>query len=209
MTSTGRTARWGLFGGTFNPPHVAHLAIAEAMGQALDLERVVWMPAATSPFKQGNADAVAPEHRLAMVKLAIAGNPRFVVSDLEIRRAGVSYTIDTVEAMRAAHPEPALVLLMGGDSLAGFERWHRWHDLLRHVTLGVYRRPGDGLSADLRELPEDLRAAVTVVDAPDMDLSSTQLRKRVSEGHTIRYMIPEALRKYLDEHGLYKNRAQA
>ncbi|MEL7361187.1 MAG: nicotinate-nucleotide adenylyltransferase [Bacteroidota bacterium] len=203
------TARLGLFGGTFNPPHIAHLAVAEAMGEALGLDRVLWMPAATSPFKQGDPASVAPEHRLAMVELAVRDNPRFEASDLEIRRAGVSYTVDTVEALRAARPSQALVLLLGGDSLAGFTRWHRWEALLAQVTLGVYRRPGDGLSEDLHELPASVRAKVTTVEAPRLDISSTQLRKRVSEVRTIRYMVPEALRKYIDKHSLYKIRAQA
>ncbi|MEM8600407.1 MAG: nicotinate (nicotinamide) nucleotide adenylyltransferase [Bacteroidota bacterium] len=203
------TTRLGLFGGTFNPPHIAHLAVAEALGEALDLEQVLWMPAATSPFKRDDPATVPAQHRLAMVQLATAGNPRFAVSDLEVRRAGVSYTVDTVEAIRGANPEQTLVLLLGGDSLASITRWHRWEDLVAQVPLAVYRRPDDGLGEELRELPTAVRTRVTVVDAPRLDLSSTQLRKSVAEGRSIRYLVPEALRKYIDKHGLYKNRAQA
>lgn len=198
-------SRLGLFGGTFNPPHLAHLAIAEAMGDALGLEQVLWMPAAASPFKVGDPAAVSAEHRLAMVRLATADNPRFAVSDLELRRAGVSYTVDTVEALREAQPDRALTLLLGGDSLASFTRWHRWEDLLATVRIAVYARPGSTLA----DLPEAVRARTTFVEAPALDLSSTVLRKRLMEGQTIRYLVPEALRSYIAQHGLYQKRATA
>ncbi|HLA64868.1 MAG TPA: adenylyltransferase/cytidyltransferase family protein, partial [Rhodothermales bacterium] len=116
--AAGRAERLGLFGGSFNPPHVAHLAVAEAAAEAAGLDRVVWMPAATPPHKRTSADLADAGHRLAMTRLAVRGNARFLVSDLELTRGGVSYTVDTLRALHAAHPGTEWALVLGGDSLA-------------------------------------------------------------------------------------------
>ncbi|MDX1532260.1 MAG: nicotinate-nucleotide adenylyltransferase [Rhodothermales bacterium] len=190
--------RLGLFGGSFNPPHLAHLAVAEAAREQADLDRVLWLPAATSPFKQGEA-LPAPEHRLAMTRLAVEGNPAFGVSDVEVRRGGVSYTVDTVRAVQAAHPEAALFLLLGGDGLAGFRQWRAWEELLGRVRLLVYRRPG---SAD-PPLDGALRDRVSFLDAPPLGLSSTYVRGLLRAGRSARYLVPDAVLRYAEAHGLY------
>ena len=189
-----------LFGGSFNPPHVGHLAVAEAAAEAAGLDRVVWMPAATNPHKRAATDVASPEHRLEMARLATAGNARFEVSDLEVRRGGASYTVDTVRQLQAEHPEAELALLLGGDSLAGFPTWHEADELLGRVRLVVYRRPG----ADEGDVPARVLARTTFVEAPPLDLSASLVRARLRAGRTVRYLVPDAVRAYVERHGLYR-----
>ena len=191
---------FALFGGSFNPPHVAHLAVAEAAAEAAGLDRVLWMPAATSPHKQGDPGGVSAEHRLAMTRLAVAGNPRFAVDDAEVRRGGVSYTVDTLRALRAARPEADLVLVLGGDSLAGLSTWREPEAILALARLVVYRRPG----SDEAGVPPEVLDRVRFVDAPPLDLSSTVLRRRLAAGRTVRYLVPDAVLAYAEAHGLYR-----
>ncbi len=190
--------RVGIFGGSFNPPHVAHLALAEAARDQGGLDRVVWIPAATPPHKQ-RQNLPAAEHRLAMTRLAVAGNGAFVVSDLEIERAGVSYTVDTVRALQAAYPDVAFHLLLGGDSLAQFGAWVEPEEIARRVPLIVYPRPG----ADLSRVAPSLMARVTLLDRPLLDPSSTALRGLLRAGRSVRYLVPDAVLAYIAEHGLY------
>ena len=190
-----------LFGGSFNPPHLAHLAVAEACVEAAGLDRVLWMPAATSPFKQGDPSLAPAETRLRMVQAAIAGNDRFAASDLEVTRNGVSYTVDTVRQLRADGHED-LALVVGGDSLAGFPRWREAEAIARMARLLVYLRPGDAV--DLSGLPDWLATAVTIVDGPALDLSSTEIRARIGARRTVRYLVPDAVRAVIEAEGLYR-----
>ena len=190
--------RVGIFGGSFNPPHVAHLAVAEAARDGLALDRVVWIPAATPPHKQ-HLNLTSPEHRLAMTRLAVADNEAFVVSDMEIGRAGVSYTVETVRALQDANPEVDFHLLVGGDSFAQFHTWVEPDEIARRVSLVVYPRPG----ADLSEVTPSLMARATVLDRPLLDPSSTALRRLLRTGRSARYLVPDAVLAYIAEHGLY------
>jgi nicotinate-nucleotide adenylyltransferase len=191
--------RLGVFGGTFSPPHVAHLAVAEAAREQGRLDRVLWVPAAVSPFKQGEATP-APEHRLEMTRLATADHPAFEVSDVEVARGGVSYTVDTLAALADAHPKAELYLVLGGDSLASFPRWREPERILALARLLVYRRPGDGLAA----LPEGLAERTTFVEAPGIKLASTEVRALIRAGRSARYLVPEPVRTYIRAHGLYR-----
>ena len=188
----------GLFGGSFNPPHVGHLVVAEACRQGAGLEGVVWMPAATSPHKQGDPQMAPAASRLAMARAATAGNEHFSVSDLEVERRGVSYTVDTVRALSGPRD---LALIVGGDSLAGFTRWKDPEAIVECARLVVYRRPGDGV--DLEGLPGWLRDAVTVVDGPGLEVSSTEVRNRIGAGQTVRYLVPDPVLEVVRAHGLY------
>ena len=192
-----------LFGGSFNPPHLGHLAVAEAVADAVGLDQVCWMPAATPPHKQDDETLASAAHRLAMTRLAIEGNPRFVVSDLELRRGGTSYTVDTLRHLRADRPDADLYLILGGDSLAAFSTWREPEAILDLARLLVYQRPG---SAEATVSPAIL-ARTTVVEAPLLHLSSTTLRARIAAGQTVRYLVPEAVRVYIAAHGLYREGA--
>lgn len=190
----------GLFGGSFNPPHLGHLAVAEACADAVGLNRVIWMPAATAPHKQNDPDLASAEDRLEMVRLAISGNPRFVVSDLEIRRGGVSYTLETVRHLKATYPGEDLALLLGGDSLNYFPSWRAPQAILELARLIVYQRPG----SLLEEAPDWVLDRTTVVEGIPLHLSSTHLRSRIALGRTIRYLVPDAVRQLVAERGLYQ-----
>jgi nicotinate-nucleotide adenylyltransferase len=190
--------RVGLFGGSFNPPHLAHLALAEAARDQMGLDRVVWMPAAVPPHKQ-HRHLPAGEHRLEMTRRAIEGNPAFVVSDLEIAREGVSYTIDTIRTLQEAFPETDFHLLLGGDSLAQFETWAQPEDIVRRVPLVVYPRPGSTIAG----VSAYVMARVTVLDRPLLDPSSTAIRRLMRAGRSVRYLVPDAVLAYAAEHELY------
>jgi nicotinate-nucleotide adenylyltransferase len=186
----------GIFGGSFNPPHIGHLAVAETCREAAGLDRVVWMPAWTPPHKQDDPGLASPSTRLAMVKAAIASNDHFDVSTLEVERRGVSYTVDTVRAL-----EGDLALIIGGDSLAGFEGWREPRAIVERARLVVYRRPGDNL--DLEVLPDWLRDAVTIVEGPGLEVSSTEIRTRLAAGKTVRYLVPDPVLEVVRGEGLY------
>ncbi|MEO0557319.1 MAG: nicotinate-nucleotide adenylyltransferase [Bacteroidota bacterium] len=189
-----------LFGGSFNPPHVGHLAVAEACADAGGLDTVLWMPAATAPHKQDDPTLASAEDRLEMVRLAIQGNPRFEASDLEIQRGGVSYTLATVRRLAGRYPGEDLVVILGGDSLNYFPSWRNPHGILELARLMVYRRPG----SELANAPDWVRRRTTVVDGIPLHLSSTHIRNRIAQGQTVRYLIPEAVRQLVEAKGLYQ-----
>lgn len=190
--------RVGLFGGSFNPPHLAHLIIAELVCEQAHLDQVLWIPCYSPPHKD-EQELVAPHHRLAMVRLAIEGNPAFAVSDVEIRRGGRSYTIDTIRELQAHHPDWEFLLILGEDSLRTFHTWRAPEEIVQRVPLLVYRRPG--VSAH----PVDPRflARATFVEAPLLEISATEVRQRCRQGRSIRYLVPEAVRQYILENHLY------
>lgn len=191
--------RVGIFGGSFNPPHTAHLIVAEWVRDAEGLDRVLWMPAARPPHKP-DAALVSAGHRLAMTRLATRDHPAFAVSDLEIRRGGVSYTLDTVRALQSAHPADTFALILGGDSLRDFASWHRPDEIIARVPLVVYDRPG----ADRSHVPERFLERTRFVDAPLLEISGTTIRARRRAGRSIRYLVPDAVRTYIETHGLYR-----
>lgn len=194
--------RVGLFGGSFDPIHYGHLAIAEEARVALHLDQVIFIPAAQQPFKTGQHAADA-QMRLAMVQLACASNPAFAVSPIEIERSGPSYTIVTLEVLRPAI-SGELFLIIGADSAADLPRWHdaaRLADLARIVLIG---RPG--VVPDLEALQVALPALsnrLIVLPGPQIALSSTQLRSRAAAGLSLRYLTPDPVVEYLLEHRPY------
>ncbi|HYE57118.1 MAG TPA: nicotinate-nucleotide adenylyltransferase, partial [Rhodothermales bacterium] len=191
--------RWGLFGGAFDPPHLGHLIVAETIREVLGLERVVWMVAARPPHKLGRA-VTDFEQRLAMVQAAIAGNPGFEVSDLEAQRFEAtgqpSYTVDTLRALHAAQPDVRWALLMGEDQYAAFATWRDPNEITRMADLVVYRRTGATAAPEVQA-----HFAARIVEAGRVDVSSTELRARVREGRSLRYLVPEAVRAYVEAHG--------
>ncbi|MFO7273462.1 MAG: nicotinate-nucleotide adenylyltransferase [Bacillota bacterium] len=199
-------ARVAILGGTFDPIHLGHLAAAQGVLYRTGVERVVFLPNREPPHKQGQPVTPA-EHRAAMVRLAIADNPAFAFSDLELRRPGPSYTIDTVRALAAEHPDWELALIVGLDSLLEIRTWREWEALLASTDFFVVTRPGYDLAAAhrlLAELGPRLSARVRLLEIPGVAVASADLRRLAAEGYPLRYLVPDPVARYIAEHGLYR-----
>jgi nicotinate (nicotinamide) nucleotide adenylyltransferase len=192
----------GIFGGTFDPIHHGHLAIAEEAREALGLEVVRFVPAAASPFKP-DVTATQPAHRLAMVEAAIAGNPRFEVSPLELDRPGPSYTVDTLEATAAEGVDPWLIV--SSEALAGLPRWRDPARILELARVAVVPRAGfDPLGAAwVREQFAGREDRFTFLPGPLLPISGSVVRRRAAAGRSVRYLVPEAVAVYIARNRLY------
>ena len=187
----------GILGGTFDPPHNGHLVVAEFARAELGLKKVLFLPAASPPHK--TQDVVSPAaHRLEMVRLAVSGNAGFVVDDREIQRGGVSYTVDTLEELTSEGRFGALVLLIGEDNMRDFSTWKNPSRISTLSRIVVMTRPGFALEEETRS-----RYQMTVCSVPEIGISARDIRRRVSEGRSIRYLVPEPVASYIAEHGLY------
>jgi nicotinate-nucleotide adenylyltransferase len=198
--------RIGILGGTFNPPHLAHLICAQEAYLQLELDRVVWMPARIPPHKAVE-DEPGPEHRLELCRLAVQDDQqRFEVSDLEVARGGSSYTVDTLEELHSRAPDSELFLIVGGDIAAGLPEWREPERVLSFATLAVAQRRGTSLTA-VEEALRGLRGGerARFFDMPTVGLSSTEIRRRVRAGTPIKYLVPEAVSTYIDHHRLYRS----
>ncbi len=198
--------RIGILGGTFDPIHYGHLVVAEECRYCLQLDKVLLVPAGQPPHKVGRAIAPAA-HRLAMVELAVADNPGLGVSRVEIERAGLSYSVDTVALLRQQYgPQAELFFIIGLDALCELLTWHEPRRLLQLCKLAAVSRPGYqfDLSPLLGELPEAAERVV-YVPTPELNIASSDLRSRVAGGRPVRYQLPEAVAQYIYEHGLYRN----
>lgn len=196
--------RLGIFGGTFDPPHLGHLILAAEAQSQLALDRVLWVPAGQSPFKM-DCPLTPIALRLAMVEAAIAGQPTFGLSRVDVDRPPPHYTVDTVTLLAQANPEASWWYLMGADTLRDLPRWRRPQVILEYCRLAVAPRPGVGVKlAELeRELP-GLENRVDWLDTPLMDIAARELRSRVRDGRPIRYLVPEAVRQIILHKGLYQ-----
>jgi len=190
--------RVGLFGGTFDPVHKAHVALAHAALRGLALDEVRWVPSGHSWQKDHRATPA--EHRVAMVRLAMAGEPRFVLDRIEIQRPGPSYTLDTVRELQAAEPGTEWVLIIGQDQYTGLHTWRDWQTLLGLVVLAVANRPGPPRQPHA----EVQRFAHRMVPLPMLDISSTDIRQRVAAGASISHLVPPTVARYIESHGLYR-----
>ena len=197
--------RVGIYGGTFDPVHNGHLALAEAALGAFHLDRVLFVPGHVTPFKIGFRTA-SDADRLAMLRLALAGHPPFDISTIELDRGGVSYTVDTLEAFRAAHPDWELWFLLGADSLLSLGRWHRSGDIVRLASVGTVRRPGIALPPALEGFPPEVsqRLLANVVEGDCPDISSTDIRRCVETGQPLADLVPGAVADYIAHQGLYQ-----
>ncbi len=200
-------SRLGILGGSFDPVHIAHLLTAEAAVEALNLDRVIFVPVGEQPLKRGR-QMTAPQHRLAMVQLAIKDNPRFALSTVDIDRPGPSYTVETIKIVRdqlGRNEELSMWFIMGADSLVTLPGWHDPGGILAQARLAVVRRPGSTVDmAPLAAQLPQLESATDWIDAPLMEISATDLRERVAHGKSIRYRVPDAVMGYIREKGLYK-----
>ena len=188
--------RVGVFGGTFDPPHIGHMVAAIDALQVLDLD-VVMLVVANVPWQKIGERTVSPaEDRIAMVRAAVVAHEGLEVSDIEVRRGGPSYTADTLAELRAADPTVELFLVLGNDAAAGFTTWERWEEVVGLAHLVVVDRPGtDG--------PADDGLDWIRVDIPELEISSTELRRRVAAGRSIEYLTPPGVVACVRERGLY------
>lgn len=213
MTAVGgpaaiRSGSIGIMGGTFDPIHLGHLAVAEEAREALGLERILFVPAGQPPHKPEGAEASAAD-RLAMVELAIAGNPAFALSRVDVDRAGPSYTADTVAILaaeaRARADRPDLTLIMSVETLAGLPDWHEPARLLATCRVAVVPRE-DHPAPDpgwLRARFPGLEDRFNILDGPRLGISSTGIRERIAAGRSVRYLVPEAVERHIADHALY------
>ncbi len=241
--------RLGIFGGTFDPPHTGHLALAECAREQLGLDRVLFVPAGRPPHKSGakrsstahrvamtraavrgnpafavstietrrsgpswtvdTLRALAAEHAgdelwllmgVAMTRAAVRGNPAFAVSTIETRRRGPSWTVDTVRALAAEHAGEELWLLMGADSWAAFGTWREPAEIARHARLAVALRPGARAPKRPRGIARD---RVTILENPELEISSSAVRERARAGRSVRYLVPDAVARHIARHRLY------
>ncbi len=191
--------RLGLFGGTFDPPHNAHVALARAALDDFQLDALHWIPAG-QPWQKARTISAAA-HREAMVREAIDGEPRFVLDRIELEREGPSFTLDTVRALRLQHAQAELFLVIGADQYAGLHTWRDWPELLGLVTLAVANRPGPMPPVDA----EVLRTPHRVVPLPMLDISATDIRARVARGLPIDSLVPPAVARYIEINTLYRS----
>ena len=199
----------GIFGGTFDPIHYGHLRTAFELWQLLRLEEVRFLPAGNPPHRE--QPLASPELRLRMVQAAVVGQPSFTVDDREMRRRGVSYSVDTLAELRAENPDRSLCLLLGMDAFLGLPHWHRWRELLGLAHIVVAHRPGwkaptqgplgevmvDHGTGAIRELHEQTAGHIYVHAVTQLEISSTELRQLVVSGRDPRYLVPDEVRQIL------------
>jgi len=198
--------RLGIFGGTFDPPHVAHLILAAEAYAQLKLDRLLWVLTPAPPHKHDHQITPLAD-RLPMVQMAIQGNPDFELSWVDIERKPPHYALDTVHSIRQKYPQAELFYLMGGDSLRDLHTWHKAEEFVSGCDyLGVMRRPEDEvvLSA-VREKFPGIQEKLCFINAPLLEISATDIRSRVSEGRPFRYFLPPQVYKFIQEYNLYRS----
>ena len=185
--------RLGLFGGTFDPPHLGHLIVAQDVFEALGLERLLFVPAGTPPHKTDKVISPAPL-RLEMVRAITAGNDAFGVSEVELSREGPSYTVDTLSHYRDLYPEAEIFFILGADQAAAFDTWQDPEKVASLATLVVMARAGAAVPV----------GGFSAVPVTRVDISATEVRERVREGRSIRYLVPDGVRKIIESNRLYR-----
>jgi nicotinate-nucleotide adenylyltransferase len=184
----------GLFGGSFDPVHHGHLIVAQVAAEELGLELLRFVPAREQPFKQGQHRS-SPQHRAAMLTLALAGMPEFSLERAELDRAGPSYTVDTLRHLRQKEPGTEFLLLLGADAAADLPAWYQADQISALARVAVFARPGTTVPASAW--------IDTVVEVPAIDISATQVRQRIAQGQSVRYWVPDAVAEYIATHRLY------
>jgi nicotinate-nucleotide adenylyltransferase len=203
-----KTKRIGIMGGSFDPVHIGHLIIAQDAIERLELSEVVFIPAAVPPHKQ-HLHRVSAGHRINMLRLATEADLRLSVSDIELQRGGVSYTIDTVRELQQEQPEAEWILTVGSDTLVDLHNWYKIDELLDLCEVATFLRPGESCLDEISDkvLVSDVhreKLLNNVVEAHLIALSSTEIRMRIAEGLGIRYLVPAEVEMYIYEHGLYQ-----
>ncbi len=195
----------GILGGTFDPVHIGHLRMADAVYKCMNLEQVMFIPAYVAPHKVG-MDIAPADDRYAMTKLAIEPYSYFTVSDLELRRSGVSYTVDTLRELHRQYPEKQLYFIIGADSVEQLHTWNSIEEMLQLATFIGAGRPGyEGIMDNVvKNLGEEARQHIMLLNTPEYDVSSTDIRERIREGASLMNLVPKVVEDYIYAHGLYK-----
>ena len=201
--------RLGIFGGSFDPVHMGHLFMAECCRESCALDQVLFLPAAVSPHKQ-DAHPTDPKARVEMLQLAIGGHESFGICTMELDRGGVSYTVDTLKELLGQHAGAELFLLMGGDSLEQFKTWYQPDRICELATVVAVGRPGSprpdlDVLADVATPERIARMKQAQFEMPLVQFSSTEIRRRVASGLSIRYRTPRAVEEYIRSHGIYQD----
>lgn len=194
--------RIGVLGGTFDPVHLGHLVLGEAAREQLKLDCVLFVPTGFS-WRKPDREITVAVHRLAMVRLAIADNPAFEASTIEIEREGPSYTDETLEEIGRAHPSAEMFFIMGRDALRDLPNWRAPARIVELATLAVAGRPGSEEETPLSAALPGFEARLTPLKMPAMGINASDIRRRVADGRSIRYLVPDAVAEYIDAHGLY------
>ncbi len=192
------SSKIGLFGGTFDPIHIGHLIVAEWLQDALGLENVFFIPNLIHPFAKRN-DITSAEHRLGMLRLALEPFEHFRISEYEIKKDGISYSVETIEYFERQFPQAQLFFFIGADNLPEFHKWHRYKDILKKVRLVVYDRK-EGTAPP--QLPAD---KILFLQTPLIEISSTLIRQRISQGRAVRSLLPHGVWDYIRQNGLYRS----
>jgi nicotinate-nucleotide adenylyltransferase len=192
----------GILGGTFDPVHIGHLVLAEHACASLALDTVLFIPAG-EPWRKSHRAITATEHRLAMLRLAIEGNDAFGISDIELRRDGPTYTADTLEALAGERLDDAFWFIMGADALADLPHWRDPARIVKHAMLAVAPREHAPIDAASLGVP-GIEKRIVTFDCPRIDVSSTLIRDRAAAGASIRYLLPESVRAYIEHNALYR-----
>lgn len=185
----------GILGGTFNPPHIGHLIIAEHVRDQLGLRKILFMPSHTPPHKKEKT-TISYKHRIAMLEHTVSQNDQFEIDLSEIKRKGKSYTYDTIRALKDAHPDTEFYFIIGADMVEDLPNWYKVDELLSLVQFVAVNRPGHKVSTPY---------PVIMVDVPDVDISSSVIRQKVTDGCSIKYLVTSETEKYIEREGLYKN----
>jgi nicotinate-nucleotide adenylyltransferase len=210
----------GIYGGTFNPIHLGHLRAAEEIRLRFGLREIIFVPSAQPPHKR-SPEIVDGSHRLKMVALAVTGNPNFSVSDIEVRRGGKSYSLDTLRELKQLHPESDLAFMLGLDAFLELDTWYRYPQLFAEADFIVTSRPGTRRAAPAKAIPAAVRPqfkrkaksdlfvhasgkTLTFTEVTGLDISSTLVRRFIREGVSPRYLIPRRVGEYITEHHLYQ-----
>ena len=197
--------KYGIFGGSFNPIHYGHLMICEYIKEEMGLDKVIFIPTGNPPHKDLGVSA---EDRYEMVKLAISPNPDFEISDIETTRVNLSYTVDTIRELKKIYKEEKLYFLIGLDSLFQLKTWKKIGDLSQEIEFVVALRPGyidkEEIDNEIDFLRENFGTRINLIKTPLYEISSTDLRDRIHEGKSLRYLIPKKVLDYIEESGFYK-----
>ncbi|MCD7955860.1 MAG: nicotinate-nucleotide adenylyltransferase [Lachnospiraceae bacterium] len=203
--------RTGIMGGTFDPIHNGHLALADAAYRQLALDNILFLPAGIPPHKQNRSDGATPSQRMHMTRLAILDDPRFSLDQEEMHRGGVSYTKDTILRLKKSEPETEFFFIIGADSLMSFDTWYHPEIICGCCHLAAAVRddfPREVLQKKSEELKKSIQASVVLLDIPKMDISSTMLRELCQQGKSIRAYVPAAVADYIEKYGIYGGHGQ-